>query len=113
MLNLGSGLKSKIIVLAIVISTIAVTSISVISVIYSRSALKNQIESQLMSQGQTVLTTITGHANKLRIYMNQIADNRMIEGIFIAFEGTFMEWAMPPEKIFQIIKLHLTKPQRI
>lgn len=92
------GFRAKL--LGVIASSIGVTAILLIIIgsLSARNGLRAEVEGQLRSQGNTIKTNVTEHAKRLRNYAAQVSDSRLIEGMFIAYEGALYGSGLVPGK---------------
>lgn len=92
------GFRGKLFVLIFFAIGVCAVALILISAMNTRSALAQQMESQLLSQGQGIKENVAAHVERLRNYGAQVNDSRLIEGMFIAYEGAFYGAGLVPGK---------------
>ncbi|HND84628.1 MAG TPA: cache domain-containing protein, partial [Pseudobdellovibrionaceae bacterium] len=83
------GFKGKMIIFASAMMTVTCITLITLSVISSRMALQNQVTENLLSQGRSIRDQLVRHQDKLKRYAIQIAESRLVEGMFVSYEGGF------------------------
>lgn len=83
------GFRGKLILLIFGAIGICAGALTFTGAMNTRSALAQLMESQLLSEGQGVKENIEAHVERLKNYAAQVNDSRLIEGMFIAYEGAF------------------------
>ncbi|OFZ28599.1 MAG: hypothetical protein A2622_05775 [Bdellovibrionales bacterium RIFCSPHIGHO2_01_FULL_40_29] len=83
------GLKGRILFLFLGISFLACFTLIAVSTVSSRSQIENQIKDQLLAQGQSIKSALERHQYQSKQFALQLNSNRLIEGMFIAYEGAF------------------------
>ncbi len=92
------GIKGRVLVLFLGISFLACFTLITISAVSNRNQLETQIKNQLLTQGQGIKSNLQRHQQQLKQFALQINSNRLIEGMFIAYEGAFFGAALVPGK---------------
>lgn len=92
------GFRGKL--LALIATAIGATTMLLIVVgsVSARKGLREEVEGQLRSQGNSIKMNVAGHAHRLRSYVAQVNDSRLIEGMFIAYEGALYGAGLVPGK---------------
>lgn len=81
--------KSKTISLFLIFIAVTVFVFAGIGIWKGRSAVVEQIRNQFIGKGQDAKAAINKHSEALLHFSRQIIDSRLIEGMFIAYEGGF------------------------
>lgn len=95
---MAMGFRSKLLILIFFAISLCAVTLIVAGAITTRSALAKQMEEQLLSHGLGSKQSILSHADRLKKYSLQIQDSRLIEGMFVAYEGAFYGAALVPGK---------------
>lgn len=92
------GFRGKLFILIFFAIGVCAVALILISAMNTRRALAEQMESQLLSQGQGIKENVSAHVERLKNYGAQVNDSRLIEGMFIAYEGAFYGAGLVPGK---------------
>lgn len=86
--------------LGLIATAIGITCVLLIMVgaFSARLSLKTEVEGQLLSQGNAIKVSVSEHSKRLKNYSAQVNDSRLIEGMFIAFEGALYGAGLIPGK---------------
>ncbi|AFY00802.1 methyl-accepting chemotaxis protein [Bdellovibrio bacteriovorus] len=95
------GFRKKLLVLIFSAIGLGSTALIVTGSMATRSALEKQVQEQLLSHGLEAKANVVGHSQRLLNYALQVQDSRLIEGMFIAYEGAFYGAALVPGKDVQ------------
>ncbi len=79
----------KLLLLSVSIALISIIFISMISFNKSKSALEKVSYAQLESMKSVITNRIENYFDKAKIFTGRLAKDRLIEGMFIAYEGAF------------------------
>lgn len=83
------GFRGKLILLIFGAIGICAGALILTGSMNTRGALAQLMESQLLSEGQGIKEDVESHVVRLKNYGTQVNDSRLIEGMFIAYEGAF------------------------
>lgn len=92
------GFRTKMVITALGIMALTSFVLIGLSVISTRQALISQLSDQLTGQGVAARSNIERSSDKWFDYMSQLGDSRLIEGMFITYEGGFYGAGFAPGK---------------
>lgn len=98
---MAMGFRGKLLFLIFFAITLCATILILTGAITTRSALAKQMQEQLLSHGLEAKENINDHAKRLQKYALQIQDSRLIESMFISYEGALYGAALVPGKDLQ------------
>lgn len=81
--------KFRVSLLTAAITGVACILLISMAAISSRKALENQVRDQLLAQGKSIKSAVVNHQQYLSMFAEQLADSRLIEGMFMAYESVF------------------------
>jgi methyl-accepting chemotaxis protein len=90
----GIGFQFRITAFVGAVVTIASVAIAGISVMSSRKILIEQSKEQVLSVGKGIKSRISEYQQKMQLFAVQITDSRLLEGMYIAYEGGFFGAAL-------------------
>lgn len=97
------GLKIQITSMTLLFCLICISITSTIGVIKSKKALLNLSVEQLQSNSKIISDKTGEYFSNLEIFTDILSKDRLIEGLFIAFEGAFYGGAFSTDKDSQIM----------
>lgn len=97
------GLKLQITLMTTFFCLICILVVATIGVMQSKKALLNLSVEQLNSTGKMVSVKTSEYFSELVIFTDILSRDRLIEGLFIAFEGAFYGGAFSTDKDEKII----------
>ena len=101
---MGLGFRNKMIFFCGLVVAICSATLIAVSVLSSRSTLLTQIQDQMSGQGHAIKAQLIRHQDKLQKFALQISDSRLLEGMYIAYEGGFYGATLQPGKDQNIYK---------
>lgn len=98
------GFRIRMVIFCGAIITIASLSLVMTSIFGAKSAMLSQAKEQVLGIGKSIKSQISRHQEKLQKYSIQITDSRLLEGMFIAYEGGFFGASLEPGRDQNIYK---------
>lgn len=92
------GFRGKLLSLIAISVGVTALGLIVVGTLSMQSSLRSQVDGQLSSQGSSIRTNVNEHAKRLHNYAAQINDSRLLEGMFIAYEGALYGAGLVPGK---------------
>ncbi len=92
------GLQGKIVIFVIVIGIVCTTLIATISSIRLKTTITKQVSSQLQTSLIIMESKVAEYFRSLETFTNRLAKDRLVEGLFIAFEGSYYGGAFADEQ---------------
>lgn len=90
------SLRMKLLSLFTLISLMCVVTVSAITFIQSGKALEQQAASRLESMGQIMKQRVAEIIKRSTVYTERFSKNRLIEGLFLSYEGVFYGGGFAP-----------------
>ena len=98
MINMKLGLRGKINLLVVGVGVICSLTIAIISSYKSSESLEKLATSQLKSSSIMMKDNVESYFESLENFTKKLSKDRLIEGLFIAFEGAYYGGAYSDEK---------------
>lgn len=83
------GLKGKINLLVIIVGIISTAITATVTTLQSKDAIEMQVVNQLSSSSKMMKSNLSDYFSRSIIFNGRLAADRLIEGLFIAFEGGY------------------------
>lgn len=97
------SLKIQITFMTIFFCLVCILSVASSSIYQTKKALLDLSVEQLSSMSKVISTKTSDYFNEITIYTDILSKDRLIEGLFIAFEGSFYGGAFSSDKDQQIM----------
>jgi len=97
------GLKGRLILLIALVCAVCILSISFISTTKSKTALLSLSKDQLQASSTLMKNEVEEYIRTSTSFTDRISKDRLIEGLFIAYEGAFYGGAFSTDKDQKII----------
>jgi methyl-accepting chemotaxis protein len=96
------GLKAKLVFLIFMLILISICTVSFVSHTKSKSALAELTENQLNAQGESISKSLNDFLARTKKYVSVLSQDRLIEGLMIAYESSFFGSSFNPGKDLKI-----------
>jgi len=107
------GLRARLIVLIAFICAVCILAVAFISTNKSKTALMNMAQDQLESSSITMKSQIESYLSSSKVFTERLAKNRLVEGLFIAYEGAFYGGGFSTDKDEKIITSTYTSNEKL
>lgn len=97
------GLKARLIIVIALICAICIIAVALISTNKSKTALLSMANSQLEASSKMMKSQIETYLNSSKVFTERLSKDRLVEGLFIAYEGAFYGGAFSTDKDEKII----------
>ncbi|MCO4755448.1 MAG: methyl-accepting chemotaxis protein [Bacteriovoracaceae bacterium] len=92
------SLKVKLLLFSIMIALVSISVVGLISYQKSKQALAELSISQLESQGTMMKNNLKAYLDRSRNFTAKLSRDRLVEGLFIAYEGNFFGAGFDPSE---------------
>lgn len=83
------GLRGKINVMVVLVGVFCTAVIAIVGTSKSSSAIKKQVSNQMTASSKMMKAKLDDYFKQTQIFTRRLTANRLVEGLFIAFEGAY------------------------
>ena len=94
--SLQTSFRFKVLFVIVSVAFICISIVSTVSYIKSRDALQAQSINQFSSMAETIKNRLSDIEKQKKIFSNRLGKDRLIEGLFLAYEGAFYGASLNP-----------------
>jgi methyl-accepting chemotaxis protein len=101
--SIQTSFRFKVLFVIVSVAFVCIGIVSSVSYIKSKEALEAQSINQFSSMGETMKNRLTEIDQKTKIFAERLGKNRLIEGLFLAYEGAFFGASLFPGEDLDIM----------
>lgn len=91
-----ASFRFKVLFVIVLVAFICISTVAYVSYFKSRDALELQSINQFKSLGEGIKSRLSNFDNETRTFAKRLGKNRLIEGLFLAYEGAFYGASLYP-----------------
>jgi len=101
-----TSFQFKILFVIISVAFVCITLVAGVSYFKSREALQHQSVNQFSSMGEMMKNRLSAFQSQTRTFATRLGKDRLIEGLFLAYEGAFFGASLFPGEDINIYTTH-------